>query len=299
MSRAAKAVGVGALLAPRLHDVIVQAGPRAPWDQFKKHVVAELHGGRCRIGVGGQCQAVEDFPRSYREAELAMRVQKASGAPEQVTLYDDLGVYKVLAPANETSSIGRFVDEWLARLIDYDSAHGTQLVLTLSEYLECAGNYDASAKALMPAVSRIGDVAAGAGADSAVGPRPGTHSPDRREVAMAAALVKCANCGRRSSGTSRTRDAPAPRGSCDQRALQRPGNRLEGDVHEGNDDGSCRRRDRRNWSSRSRVARSAGPGATAGLELTPDEVTAVTKKAWRGTWGYRRRHEAHRDDRLA
>ena len=36
----------------------------------------------------------------------------------------------------------------LARLIDYDSAHGTQLVLTLSEYLECGGNYDASAKAL-------------------------------------------------------------------------------------------------------------------------------------------------------
>jgi len=111
-------------------------------------VVAELHGGRCRIGVGGQCQAVEDFPRSYREAELAMRVQKASGGPEQVTVYDDLGVYKVLASANDTSSIERFVDEWLARLIDYDSAHGTQLVLTLSEYLECGGNYDASAKAL-------------------------------------------------------------------------------------------------------------------------------------------------------
>ena len=70
VSRAAEAVGVGSLLAPRLHDVIVLAGPRAPWDQFKKHVVAELHGGRCRIGVGGQCQAVEDFPRSYREAEL-------------------------------------------------------------------------------------------------------------------------------------------------------------------------------------------------------------------------------------
>ena len=148
VSRAAKAVGVGSLLAPRLHDVIVLAGPRAPWDEFKKHVVAELHGGRCRIGVGGQCQAVEDFPRSYREAELAMRVQKASGGPEQVTLYDDLGVYKVLASANDTSSIERFVDEWLARLIDYDSAHGTQLVLTLSEYLECGGNYDASAKAL-------------------------------------------------------------------------------------------------------------------------------------------------------
>jgi len=50
--------------------------------------------------------------------------------------------------ANDTASVERFVDEWLARLIDYDSAHGTQLVLTLSEYLECGGNYDASARAL-------------------------------------------------------------------------------------------------------------------------------------------------------
>jgi hypothetical protein len=64
----------------------VLARPRAPWDQFRKHVVAELHGGHCRIGVGGRCQAVEDFPRSYREAELAMGIQKASGGPEQITL---------------------------------------------------------------------------------------------------------------------------------------------------------------------------------------------------------------------
>jgi sugar diacid utilization regulator len=148
VSRAANAVGVGSLLAPRLHDVIVLAGPRAPWDQFRNHVVAELHGGLCRIGVGGQCLAAEDFPRSYREAELAMSIQKASGGPEQITLYDDLGVYKILASANDTSALERFVDEWLARLIDYDSARGTQLVLTLSEYLECGGNYDASARAL-------------------------------------------------------------------------------------------------------------------------------------------------------
>jgi hypothetical protein len=44
--------------------------------------------------------------------------QKASGGPEQSTLYDDLGVYKVLASANDTSSTERSVGEWLAPLID-------------------------------------------------------------------------------------------------------------------------------------------------------------------------------------
>jgi sugar diacid utilization regulator len=148
VSRAAGAVAAGSLVAPRLHDVIVLAGPGASWDQFRQHVVAELQGGRCRVGVGGLCQAVEEFPRSYREAELALRMQQASGGPEQVTRFDDLGVYKVLAAADDTASVERFVGEWLARLIDYDSAHGTQLVLTLGEYLECGGSYDVSARAL-------------------------------------------------------------------------------------------------------------------------------------------------------
>ena len=148
VSQAARAVAAGSLLALRRHDVILLAGPRAPWDQFRQHVVAEMRGGRCRVGVGGLCQAVEEFPRSHQEAELALRMQKASGGPEQATIFDDLGVYKVLATANDLSAVKRLVDEWLGRLIDYDAAHGTQLVLTLSEYLECGGNYDASAKAL-------------------------------------------------------------------------------------------------------------------------------------------------------
>jgi DNA-binding PucR family transcriptional regulator len=33
--------------------------------------------------------------------------------------------------------------------MDYDTSHGAQLVLTLSEYLECGGNYDATAKVLL------------------------------------------------------------------------------------------------------------------------------------------------------
>ena len=38
--------------------------------------------------------------------------------------------------------------EWLGALMDYDATHGAQLVLTLSEYLDCGGNYDATARAL-------------------------------------------------------------------------------------------------------------------------------------------------------
>ena len=107
-----------------------------------------MHGGRCRIGVGGRVLELDGFPHSCQEAELALRIQKTAGGPERITVFDSLGIYKILATAGDTSAMERFVTEWLGPLIDYDTGHGTPLVLTLSEYLDCGGNYDASAKAL-------------------------------------------------------------------------------------------------------------------------------------------------------
>jgi DNA-binding PucR family transcriptional regulator len=41
------------------------------------------------------------------------------------------------------------VRQWLGALIDYDEGRGAaEMVLTLSRYLECGGNYDATASAL-------------------------------------------------------------------------------------------------------------------------------------------------------
>jgi sugar diacid utilization regulator len=144
---AARAVRAGSLLAPRLHDVILLADAEVSWDLFRARTVTELHGGQCRVGVGGRHEP-DGFPLSCWEAELALRMQKAAGGPDRVTLFDDLGIYKILATAGDTSAMERFVTEWLGSLIDYDAEHGTPLVLTLSEYLDRGGNYDASARAL-------------------------------------------------------------------------------------------------------------------------------------------------------
>jgi len=148
VGRAARAAQVGSLLAPRLHDVIVLADKEVHWDMFWARVVTEMHGERCRIGVGGRVPELDGLRRSCQEAELALRIQSTAGGPERITLFDNLGIYKVLATAGDTSAMERFVTEWLGPLMDYDAEHGTPLVLTLSEYLDCGGNYDASAKAL-------------------------------------------------------------------------------------------------------------------------------------------------------
>jgi sugar diacid utilization regulator len=146
--RAATAHRVGSLLAARLSDVILLADAETCWHGFRAAVVAELRGARCSIGVGGRCQEVGGFPRSYREAQLALRIQKAVGGTERVTIFDDLGVYQVLATDTDASAMESFAREWLGALLDYDGVHGAQLVLTLSEYLDRGGRYDSTATAL-------------------------------------------------------------------------------------------------------------------------------------------------------
>lgn len=148
VSRAATAGRVGSLLAARKTDVIVLADSDAPWQRFQAAVDAELQGTRCSVGVGGRCEGVAEFPRSYRESQLALRIQRAVGSGDQVTVFDDLGVYRVLATETDMSAMESFVKEWLGALLDYDAVHGAQLVTTLSEYLDSGGSYDSSATAL-------------------------------------------------------------------------------------------------------------------------------------------------------
>ena len=146
--RAATAHRVGSLLAARPTDVILLADAEACWQGFQAAVVTQLHGAQCSIGVGGRCHEVGDFPRSYREAQLALRIQKAVGGTGQVTLFDDLGVYQVLATDTDASAMETFTRDWLGTLLDYDGVHGAQLVRTLSEYLDRGGSYASTATAL-------------------------------------------------------------------------------------------------------------------------------------------------------
>jgi len=146
--RAAQRLGIGSLIAPRCGDVIMLADSEAPWERLQAAVEAESKGVRCSIGVGGLCREVADFPRSHQEGQLALRIQRAAGRSEQVTVFDDLGVFQVLATEADTSAMETFVSKWLGALMTYDSDHGAHLVATLSEFLDCGGCYDLAAAAL-------------------------------------------------------------------------------------------------------------------------------------------------------
>jgi sugar diacid utilization regulator len=111
--------------------------------------LTECLGSTGAIGVGVGCDSPGDFPRSYSEATRALDIRRKSRIPDGVTTFAQLGVYRILHTGANRGEIVAFVREWLGRLIDYDEHKNTDLVQTLSQYLECGGHYDETASALV------------------------------------------------------------------------------------------------------------------------------------------------------
>lgn len=103
---------------------------------------------KCVIGIGSRCEVPDDFPRSFIEARRALNIRLRSANPEGAAAFDELGFYRLIDAAHNGGAVEAFVREWLGPLLDYDDSKNSELVLTLSDYLECGGNYDESAATL-------------------------------------------------------------------------------------------------------------------------------------------------------
>jgi DNA-binding PucR family transcriptional regulator len=145
--RAARDLSVGTLLAARKGTVVVIASRDVPWEEFHQAIVREPGGGRCRLGVGSHCIRPRDFAQSHREAHLALRMEHSAGV-DQVSNFDDLGVYRLLSGIQDLGDVERFVGDRLGVLLEHDRQRNSELVRTLTQYLECGGSYDRAAAAL-------------------------------------------------------------------------------------------------------------------------------------------------------
>src|SRR6516165_12045800 len=138
------------------HDGLLEAGSghiaiitadQANWEQLRRMIASYL-GGQVHIGVGGVCARPSELPRSLREAHLALRLQKALLHGSGTCEYPKLGIFRMLAAMTDLTDVDRFVREWLGCLLDYDERRKSELVHTLTQYLEHGGNYDATAAEL-------------------------------------------------------------------------------------------------------------------------------------------------------
>jgi sugar diacid utilization regulator len=145
--RALRDHAAGWLLTSRDEAVVVLADGETDWNALLSAIDRGLDDG-CRIGVGGSVGNPADIPRSYREARLSLKMGGTAAGPSAVTVFDDLGVFRLLAEVEETASVERFVHTWLGPLLDYDARKPAELVPTLSRFLELGLAYDATSAAM-------------------------------------------------------------------------------------------------------------------------------------------------------
>jgi sugar diacid utilization regulator len=124
------------------------AEARVDWEALRAGIMAELDGSRCRMGVGDPCPQPSALPHSLREARLALRLQKASASAARTSVYADLDVLRMLAAVDDLSDVAGFVHKWLGPLAAYDERKHTELVKTLTQYLQHGGGYEATSRAL-------------------------------------------------------------------------------------------------------------------------------------------------------
>jgi sugar diacid utilization regulator len=150
--RALRELRLTALLGTQSGVTVILVGSRGniavDFEALRAASLRELGGGRCRLAVGGQYAHPSQLPKSLREAQLALRLQKVSGQVEQTTVYGDLGVFQMFASMPDLRDIEDYARRWLNTLIEYDQAKGTDLVKTLARYLDNGGRYEATALAL-------------------------------------------------------------------------------------------------------------------------------------------------------
>ncbi len=157
-ARGARSIAPGSIAAPSAEDAgeVVVLVPDPDGDTGRRvgaAIIRELESGLAgfafAIGRSRRAQDPLDLHRAANEALLAANV--VEGDPERSELaYEETGTYQLLLPhMNDPAELKRFYSETVRPLVSYDEQYETDLLGTLSTFLDCDANVNATAARLI------------------------------------------------------------------------------------------------------------------------------------------------------
>ncbi|MCX7711404.1 MAG: PucR family transcriptional regulator ligand-binding domain-containing protein [Clostridia bacterium] len=117
-------------------------------DEIRKSVQKKLSGLTVSIGIGNAYSELTDIRKSFKEAEFALTVAKQSNAKNGVCYYKALGLYSLLFEIKDQQVLGRFYQDVLGSIIEYDKVNSNNLISTLEMYLQESGNITTTSEKL-------------------------------------------------------------------------------------------------------------------------------------------------------
>jgi purine catabolism regulator len=103
-------------------------------------VAAGAPGWSCSIGVGQLYGDLMSVPKSFKEAQHALKIGRSTKGAGNITFFNDLGIYRMLLQFAQSQDPNEFFCEPLQRLIEYNQQTDKELVKTIAAFLECNGN---------------------------------------------------------------------------------------------------------------------------------------------------------------
>ena len=122
--------------------------PDEPAGDRLSALLAHLNGAAHRFcgGLGSFAPALTALHESALHAEAVCLLARARG--EAFLAFDALGFFKLLLSVRDTRVLYDFRDEKLGGILAHDRAHGSSLLPTLEQYLQCGGSLQQIAAAL-------------------------------------------------------------------------------------------------------------------------------------------------------
>jgi sugar diacid utilization regulator len=139
------------LLGPRSDNVILFLGPsdnETPQELaelaqrlakgVQRYVKGLLPDLTVSVGIGRYKEDPASLPDAYSEAEVALEIGHRIHGPSSVSTFEGTGTYKLLFRVLQENpeELEAFYRETLEPVVRYDSRYGTELVQTLTTYLE-------------------------------------------------------------------------------------------------------------------------------------------------------------------
>lgn len=93
---------------------------------------------RLQIGIGRFYRDFMSWPAAYQEAQETLEIGN-SVAAGPINHYDDLGAFRLLTRVADPKELERFTHEVLGELLQYDAKYKSNLVETLSAFIEADG----------------------------------------------------------------------------------------------------------------------------------------------------------------
>jgi len=105
-----------------------------------------IEGSKSLFGISTVYKEPKDIKKGYEEANTVLQMHDAIALNSN--FYEEIGVYKILQPLLNAGYLERLVIDYLAPLIDYDEKMQSNLLETLTVYLEQMGSKKETAERL-------------------------------------------------------------------------------------------------------------------------------------------------------